>query len=206
MGDDLDVVAQVVEYQDSLAEHEDGFWHTLWVFGHHWHPWLEVPDGVVGHVAHGPAVEPWQPVNRDELVLRHLFFDERERVGFSSGFSRTGGDDLVRAGTDETVSTQAFAALHTLQKVGVGALSDFQIGRHRRFKIGVYRTVNRHQVAFSCPGLHLLESRVVHIALQTKRLVRQGTSLHRVATLILRRWLRSRQPLPKSQPAGGPLV
>ena len=80
VADDLDVVAQVVEYKDGLTEHEDRFGQALRVGWHGRHPWLEVADGIVGQVAHGPAMEAGQTLDRDVLVLPHLLLDRQQRV------------------------------------------------------------------------------------------------------------------------------
>ena len=133
VGHYLDVVAQVVEYQDGLAEHEHRFRHALGVFGHLRHARLEVADGVVGHVAHRAAVEAGQAVHGDELVPRHLVFHQRQRVNLAVFLAGAGGDDPVRVGADEAVTAQDFPALHALQQVGVGAAGNFQVGGYRGF-------------------------------------------------------------------------
>ena len=64
MGDYLDVVAQVVEDEDGVAEHEHRLGHALGVNRGGLHPRLEVADGVVGDVAHRAAVEAGEAVHR----------------------------------------------------------------------------------------------------------------------------------------------
>ena len=65
MADHLNVVAEVVEYQDGFPEHEDRFGDALGVSRHRRHPGLEVANGIVGQVADGSPVEPWEAVHRN---------------------------------------------------------------------------------------------------------------------------------------------
>ena len=75
MADYFDVMADVVEQQQCVTEHEHGLGHAHRVGRHLRHLRLEVADSVVGQVADRPAVESRQAFNWDQLVLVHLFLD-----------------------------------------------------------------------------------------------------------------------------------
>ena len=171
VADHLDVVAQVVEDKHRFREHEDRFGHALGVGGHGRHPRLEVPDGVVGQVADGPAVEDGQAADRDELVLAHLLFYQRQGVHLALGLARAGMEHTVGVGADEAVAAQPLPAFDAFQQEGVRRPGYLEVGRDRSFQVGVDGAVDRHQVALARQGFDLFQSWVVHAATLACRLV-----------------------------------
>lgn len=55
MCDDLDLLKEMVEGDDSVKEHEEGFWHLEDVLQRASGLWLKVFDAVVGDIADGTS-------------------------------------------------------------------------------------------------------------------------------------------------------
>ena len=158
----FDVVAEVVEDQDGVAEHKDGFGDGLGVGGGGRDAGLEVADGVVGQIADGAAVEAGEAVDRGQLVAGHFGLDQGQGVDFAGGLAGAGGDYFVGVGADEAVAAHPLAALDAFQQVGVGAAGDFQVGGNRGFEVGVDGAADGGEVALPGHGLYLVEGGVVH--------------------------------------------
>ncbi len=160
----LDVVSNVVEQQQGVTEHEYRLGHSHGVGGHVGHPGLEVPDGVVGQVAHRAAVETGQPLHRDQPVLVHLLLDGQQGVDLPQGLFDAGFDHLVGVGADEAIAANALPAFNAFQQERIWALGHLQIGGDRCFQVRVYRAEDRDQVPLSGHLLNLFQSRLVHLA------------------------------------------
>ena len=164
VADHLDVVTQMVEDQHRFREHEDRLRDALGVGRHGRHPRLEVPDGVVGQVANGPAVEHGQTADRDEFVLAHFLLDQCQGVHLALWLASTGMEHAVGVGADEAVAAQPLPAFNAFQQKGVGRAGYLEVSRDRGLQVGVNGAIDGHQVALSRQGSDLVQSWVVHRA------------------------------------------
>ena len=138
VGDDEQAVAQVVEDQQRVGEHEHGVGKPQVVPGTPRQP-LHVADHVVGEVADGATLEAGKTGHGDRSELGQQPAQRLQRVTVGEplgpGVAPPQGDgavlgaqDRVRVGPEEGIAGPVLAALHGLQQERVGARPQAQIG------------------------------------------------------------------------------
>ena len=144
VADHLDLVLEVVEDEERVGEHEDGFGQRQRVVGRRGQP-LEVARRLVRQVADGAAVEARQAGHRDDVEAPQLVFDLA-----AAGRRRCprAGQDAIRLRADEAVASQALAALDALQQERV-LVRARPSGRRRRASPGRPSPLGRR--AAGCP-------------------------------------------------------
>ena len=147
MGDHLDVVADVVEDQQRVGEHQPRLGQPEVVVLDGGQA-LEVRDRLVAEVANGAAVEQRQARDGDRLVAPELLLDDEQRVAVLVGERL----DAVRLGADERVAPDLLAALDGLKQERVRPPRDLEVRRHGRLEVGADLTVDRDDVPLAGRG------------------------------------------------------
>ena len=179
-GHDLDRVADVVEDDERVGDHEDGVVHPAFRMGALRQPLLEVADHVIAEETHGPAAEARKPAHGDGPVPGEKLLQDRQgiapvgelhEVAVAADLHLLGlhADDGQGVGAQEGVTAPLLAALDALQQEGVGALPDLQEGRHRRLLVGEDLPVDGDEIAAFGKFLEFVKRGLVHDRSKKKR-------------------------------------
>ncbi len=165
VGDDLDGVLQVVEYQDGVGEHEQGLGEGLRVGLGDGDARLEVAGDLVRQEADSAAGEAGQAVlDGSQAEPRQLPLDLQEGVRALVGASvGAAAQDAVGLSADEAVAGQPLAPFDGLQEEGVVAAGHLEERRYGRLQVGGNIAVDGSQVGagLSRQGADGLQVRVV---------------------------------------------
>ena len=124
------------------------------------HGWLHVVDIFVSHIADRAAGEGWHARSFDRLVLRHLRFDNLERVFWGrDGFGLPilvsnrhyifkDPEDFARVGSEEGETADILATNDGLEQEGRTAGADLGVCAERRLAICSQVQIDGHGVAF----------------------------------------------------------
>ena len=105
---------------------------------------LVIAGQFVAEIAHHAPVEARQSLDDHRPEVLKLLLNKPQGIG---GFGVGGADDQRRLGADEAVARQPLAALNAFQQERVAAPGYLEIGRDRRFQVGLDLAVDRYQVA-----------------------------------------------------------
>jgi hypothetical protein len=162
-------MAQVVENQQRVAEHEDRIGKLQVVARRPRQP-LHVANHVVREVADRPALEAREPGHRHRFEVGEQSAEGLQRVAVGQslrpGAATTerdpavlGAEDHEGIGTQERIACPDRAALDGLQQEGVGAWSEPKIRRQLGVEIRRELGEHGHEVPLACEVVKLLTGR-----------------------------------------------
>jgi hypothetical protein len=157
--DDLDHVLDVIEDEERVDEHEEGFRKAGGVRRRDRDARLEVADHVVGQEADSAAGEARQAGARfrvlrvREVVPRHLLLDLDQRIDAVCRVGvRAAAVDAVRLRADEAVAGQPLAALHRLQQERMLPARHLEERRDGRLQVGRHVAEDRYEIVVASFG------------------------------------------------------
>ncbi len=165
-GDDVDLVAQVIEGQQPVEEHQDAIGQREIILGV-FADVFQLPHRVIREVAHRARRKRRQPGHGRGTMLPQQFLDDLDRAALALLRLLAALDHDVLAprphlhvGTrsQKRVAADLLAPLHRLEQKGIGLIGcDGEEGGDRRQQIGGNRFHHRHQRGFSGqPGKFLV--------------------------------------------------
>ena len=147
MRDDLDILEEVIVYEQRVGEHEDGLRDSQSVFQWPRRLGLKMLDRIVRDIANGAAGE------RGHLGNLHVFVDGQLALEGEHGIALDGvigpySDQLERIGAYKTVSCDVLACQHRLeQKAVFRVVGDAEIGDDGCDKVCGELDVHRDAIA-----------------------------------------------------------
>ena len=144
--DDLDVLEEVIVYEQRVREHEHGLWQSQAVLERPRRLWLEVLNRVVRDVADRAAGERGHLRYLDVLVDGQFALEGVHRIALD-GFVGPDFDHLERIGAYEAVPSDVLARQDGLEQEAVfRVVGDAQIGDDGRDEIGGELDVHGHAI------------------------------------------------------------
>ena len=157
-GDDVNLVAQVIEGQQPVEEHQHAIGKRKIVLGV-LADIFQLPHRVIGEIAHRARGEWRQPGHDRGTMLPQQFLDHLNRAALAlflllaalhHNVPALGPHLHVRTRSQKGVAADLLAALHGLQQKSVGLVGgDREKGGDRRQQIGRNRLHHRHQRGLS---------------------------------------------------------
>ena len=160
--DQIETALEVVEDRDFLRQHQQDVGRTEFVrLVARGQARLDVADALEAEPAHQAAGEPWQVRQARHRIRRaqRLDFGERvfdlaclDQLALVTDFQAMAmeGDHAPHRQADDGVATEAFAAFHRFEQVGVRRVGKLQVDRERRVQVGQHFTDNGDAIeAFS---------------------------------------------------------
>ena len=169
IGDEKQAMAQVVEDEQAVCEHEHGVRQLEVVLGPA-RQLLDVTNHVIGDVAHGPALEARQARDGHRLVSREEAPEGLEGAPRLDGLdapvgvpyrhaAALGREDHGRLGSQEGVARPFLASFHRLEEEGIRPGAQAQEGGERRVQVRRHLGIDGHEVATGGQPAELLARR-----------------------------------------------
>jgi hypothetical protein len=140
-GDDVNLVAQVIEGQQAIEEHQHAIGQGEIVLGMVADS-FQLADRVICEIANGACGERRQPSDRRRTMLPEQLFDHEQHVALAlfahpsalqHDIFASGSNLQVRTRAEKRIAANLFAALDGLQQKSVGLIgSNGEKGRDRR--------------------------------------------------------------------------
>ena len=181
-GHHLDRVADIVEDDQRVRDHEHGVVDIAMGTRALRQSLFEVTHHFIGEETHGPAAEARKPAHGDGPVPGEKILQDRQgiapvgqlhEVAVAADLHLLGlhANHGQGVGAQEGVAAPLLAALDALQQEGVGSLPDLQKGRHRRLLVGKDFPVDWDEIAAFREFLEFVKRGLVHDRSQKKEAV-----------------------------------